>query len=92
MAQKGRGVVARSKGAPVTIETSVVPDPGPGEAVVKGQACGLCHTDLLYREGVRNERGPGRDIAALRAPLVCGLDQFDCRCFSQTDSACRFLS
>ena len=46
-----RGVVARSKGAPVTVETIVVPDPGPGEAVVRVQACGVCHTDLHYREG-----------------------------------------
>src|ERR687897_3586586 len=46
-----KGVVARSKGAPVTIETIVVPDPGPGEAVVDVQACGVCHTDLRYREG-----------------------------------------
>ncbi len=46
-----RGVVAHSKGAPVSIETIIVPDPGPGEAVVDVQACGVCHTDLHYREG-----------------------------------------
>jgi S-(hydroxymethyl)mycothiol dehydrogenase len=46
-----KGVVARSKGAPVSIETIVVPDPGPGEAIVDVQACGVCHTDLHYREG-----------------------------------------
>jgi S-(hydroxymethyl)mycothiol dehydrogenase len=51
MSQSVRGVVARSKGAPVTIETIVVPDPGPGEARVRVQACGVCHTDLHYREG-----------------------------------------
>src|SRR5215207_5814782 len=33
MAYEVRGVVARSKGAPVSIETIVVPDPGPGEGV-----------------------------------------------------------
>jgi S-(hydroxymethyl)mycothiol dehydrogenase len=49
--QEVRGVVARSKGAPVTVETIVIPDPGPGEAVVAVQACGVCHTDLHYREG-----------------------------------------
>jgi S-(hydroxymethyl)mycothiol dehydrogenase len=43
--------VARAKGAPVTVDTIVVPDPGPGEALVKVQACGVCHTDLHYREG-----------------------------------------
>ncbi len=48
---KVRGVVAKSKGAPVSIETVLVPDPGPGEALVRVQACGVCHTDLHYREG-----------------------------------------
>ncbi|MEU3839509.1 S-(hydroxymethyl)mycothiol dehydrogenase [Streptomyces sp. NPDC028635] len=51
MAQQVRAVVARSKGAPVSLETIIVPDPGPGEAVVKIEACGVCHTDLHYREG-----------------------------------------
>ncbi|MEN9504660.1 MAG: hypothetical protein RI958_586 [Actinomycetota bacterium] len=58
MAQQVRGVVARGKGQPVTIETIVVPDPGPGEAVVTIQACGVCHTDLHYREGGINDDFP----------------------------------
>ncbi|GGN10956.1 S-(hydroxymethyl)mycothiol dehydrogenase [Streptomyces fuscichromogenes] len=51
MSQQVRAVVARSKGAPVSLETIIVPDPGPGEAVVRIEACGVCHTDLHYREG-----------------------------------------
>ncbi|MEU2426666.1 S-(hydroxymethyl)mycothiol dehydrogenase [Streptomyces sp. NPDC007851] len=51
MSQQVRGVVARGKGAPVGLETIVVPDPGPGEALVRVEACGVCHTDLHYREG-----------------------------------------
>src|SRR6476469_5964454 len=51
MAYEVRGVVAFCMDEPVTIETIVVPDPGPGEAVVDVQACGVCHTDLHYREG-----------------------------------------
>ncbi|MDT7536630.1 MAG: S-(hydroxymethyl)mycothiol dehydrogenase [Actinomycetota bacterium] len=58
MPQQVRGVVARSKGAPVTMETIVVPDPGPGEAVVRVEACGVCHTDLHYREGGINDDFP----------------------------------
>jgi S-(hydroxymethyl)mycothiol dehydrogenase len=46
-----RGVIAKGKGQPVTVETVIVPDPGPGEALVKVQACGVCHTDLHYKEG-----------------------------------------
>ncbi|MFJ5546566.1 S-(hydroxymethyl)mycothiol dehydrogenase [Streptomyces sp. NPDC093225] len=53
-----RGVIARSKGAPVEVTTIVVPDPGPGEALVKVQACGVCHTDLHYREGGINDEFP----------------------------------
>jgi len=53
-----RGVVARGKGAPVTVETVLVPDPGPGEALVQVQACGVCHTDLHYREGGINDDFP----------------------------------
>jgi S-(hydroxymethyl)mycothiol dehydrogenase len=58
VAHEVRGVVARGKGEPVTIETVVVPDPGPGEAVVEVQACGVCHTDLHYREGGINDDFP----------------------------------
>ncbi len=58
MPQNVRGVVARAKGEPVTIATIVVPDPGPGEAVVRIQACGVCHTDLHYREGGINDEFP----------------------------------
>ena len=58
MAHEVRGVIARGKGEPVTIETVVVPDPGPGEALVAVQACGVCHTDLHYREGGINDDFP----------------------------------
>jgi S-(hydroxymethyl)mycothiol dehydrogenase len=63
-----RGVVARSKGAPVTVETILVPDPGPGEALVRVQACGVCHTDLHYREG-----GIGDDFPYLLGHEAAGV-------------------
>ncbi len=56
--QQVQAVIARSKGAPVTVETINVPDPGPGEAIVTIQACGVCHTDLHYREGGINDDFP----------------------------------
>ncbi len=58
MASEVKGVVARAKGEPVSLETIVVPDPGPGEATVVVQACGVCHTDLHYREGGINDAFP----------------------------------
>jgi len=58
MSHRVRAVVARAKGEPVTIETIEVPDPGPGEVLVAVQACGVCHTDLHYREGAINDDFP----------------------------------
>jgi S-(hydroxymethyl)mycothiol dehydrogenase len=49
--QQVRGVVARAEGAPVSLELITVPDPGPSEVVVRVETCGVCHTDLHYREG-----------------------------------------
>src|SRR5256885_16914448 len=58
MTETGRGVIARAKGAPVEVVDVRVPDPGPGEARVTVQACGVCHTDLHYREGGINDAFP----------------------------------
>ncbi|MCT9093714.1 S-(hydroxymethyl)mycothiol dehydrogenase [Streptomyces sp. ASQP_92] len=58
MAQQVQGVIAPGKNQPLRVETIVVPDPGPGEAVVKIQACGVCHTDLHYKQGGINDDFP----------------------------------
>ncbi|MCX5610295.1 MULTISPECIES: S-(hydroxymethyl)mycothiol dehydrogenase [unclassified Streptomyces] len=58
MPHEVRAVVAVKKGAPVEVQTIVVPDPGPGEVLVSVQACGVCHTDLHYREGAVNDDFP----------------------------------
>jgi S-(hydroxymethyl)mycothiol dehydrogenase len=47
-----------AKNQPVTTTTVLVPDPGPGEALVRVQACGVCHTDLHYREGAITDEFP----------------------------------
>ena len=75
--QQVRGVVARAKGSAVSVETINVPDPGPGEAVVKVQACGVCHTDLHYREGGINDEFPfllGHEAAGLVEAVGEGVD------------------
>ena len=74
--QQVKGVVARAKGAPVTLETIVIPDPGPGEAVVRIQACGVCHTDLHYREGGINDDFPfllGHEAAGIVESVGAGV-------------------
>lgn len=58
MSSEVRAVVSLEKGSPVRLETISVPDPGPGEALVAVKACGVCHTDLHYREGAINDEFP----------------------------------
>src|SRR5262245_61920662 len=58
MAQTVRGVISRKKGEPVEVVDVVIPDPGPGEVVVEIIACGVCHTDLTYRDGGINDEFP----------------------------------
>ena len=76
MSQTVRGVIARSKGKPVELVDIVVPDPGPGEVVVAVQACGVCHTDLTYREGGINDEFPfmlGHEAAGVVETIGAGV-------------------
>jgi S-(hydroxymethyl)mycothiol dehydrogenase len=83
MAHRVTAVIAREKDAPVTTEEIVVPDPGPGEALVRVQACGVCHTDLHYREGGIGDDFPyllGHEAAGVVeavGPGVTGLSEGD---------------
>ncbi|MBA6434213.1 MULTISPECIES: S-(hydroxymethyl)mycothiol dehydrogenase [Streptomyces] len=58
MPQEARAVVAVKKGAPVEVVPVLVPEPGPGEVLVGVQACGVCHTDLHYRDGAIGDEFP----------------------------------
>src|SRR3954469_19965180 len=76
MPHEVRGVVALSKKEPVSVETVVVPDPGLGEVVVDVQACGVCHTDLHYREGGITDDFPfllGHEAAGVVAQIGEGV-------------------
>src|SRR5690606_11434036 len=77
MPQQVRGVIARSEGAPVELTDIVIPDPGPGEVVVAVAACGVCHTDLTYRDGGINDEFPfllGHEAAGTVESVGEGVD------------------
>ena len=77
VSQKVRGVVAMAKDAPVTIETIVIPDPGPGEAVVDIKTCGVCHTDLHYQQGGIGDEYPyllGHEATGVVSAIGEGVD------------------
>ncbi|RCW40742.1 S-(hydroxymethyl)mycothiol dehydrogenase [Halopolyspora algeriensis] len=74
---EARAAVAMAKGEPVEVTTIHVPDPGPGEAVVRVQACGVCHTDLHYREGGINDEFPfllGHEAAGVVESVGAGVE------------------
>ena len=80
MPQEVRGVVSHKKGDAVAVETIVIPDPGPGEAVVQVQACGVCHTDLHYREGGINDDFPfllGHEAAGVVEAVGDGVEDVE---------------
>ncbi len=77
MPHETRDVIAGGKGEPVRLETIVVPDPGPGEVLVRVQASGVCHTDLHYREGAINDDFPfllGHEAAGTIEAVGEGVD------------------
>jgi len=78
MAHQVQAVIAAAKNEPVRIETIRVPDPGPGEALVDIQACGVCHTDLHYREGGINDEFPfllGHEAAGIVSDVGPGVTE-----------------
>lgn len=73
-------MVAKAKGEPVTVETITIPDPGPGEVVVDVKACGVCHTDLHYREGAINDEFPfllGHEAAGIVSEVGEGVTEVE---------------
>ncbi|WP_306316892.1 MULTISPECIES: S-(hydroxymethyl)mycothiol dehydrogenase [unclassified Streptomyces] len=78
MSQQVRGVVVTAKDAPAEVTTIVVPDPGPGEAVVRIEACGVCHTDLHYKQGGIGDEFPyllGHEAAGVVESVGAGVDE-----------------
>ncbi|WP_313025620.1 alcohol dehydrogenase AdhP [Pseudomonas lopnurensis] len=51
MTQTMKAAVVHAFGEPLRIEEVKVPLPGPGQILVKIEACGVCHTDLHAAEG-----------------------------------------
>ena len=73
MPHKVQAVVVRAMNGPLSLETILVPDPGPGEALVDILTCGVCHTDLHYQKGGISDNYPfllGHEATGVVAELV----------------------
>ena len=77
MPHQVNGIIAAAKGGAVKIQSILVPDPGPGEALIRVKACGVCHTDLHYREGAINDEFPfllGHEASGTVESVGAGVD------------------
>ena len=73
-----KAAVVRAFGKPLAIEEIPVPEPGPGEVLVKVIACGVCHTDLHAVDGdwpvkPRLPFVPGHEITGVVSALGPGV-------------------
>jgi propanol-preferring alcohol dehydrogenase len=51
MPSKMKAAVVEQFGKPLVLKELDIPTPGPGQVLVKTEACGVCHTDLHARNG-----------------------------------------
>ncbi len=72
-----RVMVVKEQGGALELEERDVPTPGPGEALVKVEACGVCHSDMFAKEGaypgVSFPVVPGHEVAGRVAALGDGV-------------------
>jgi D-arabinose 1-dehydrogenase-like Zn-dependent alcohol dehydrogenase len=66
--------------APLEIVERPVPNPGPGWVRIKVQACGICHSDSLIKEGawpgIEYPRVPGHEVAGVIDAVGSGVPGF----------------
>jgi len=78
MIVQAQAVIVRAAGTPGQVEEMIVDDPGPGEVLVRIEASGVCHTDLMYRNGDVDDRFPyllgheGAGVVEKAGPGVSG--------------------
>src|SRR6185369_12827165 len=56
-------------GAGFEVVQREIPEPGPGQVRIRVQACGVCHSDVITKEGqlpgISYPRVPGHEVAGV---------------------------
>ena len=64
-------------GADFEIVEREIPEPGAGQVRIKVQACGVCHSDVLTKEGawpgIQYPRAPGHEVAGIIDAVGAGV-------------------
>ncbi|RKH64394.1 alcohol dehydrogenase [Corallococcus aberystwythensis] len=65
MARKMKAVQVPKAGGPLEVVEREVPEPGPGQVRLAVEACGVCHSDAITKEGwmpIQYPRVPGHEV------------------------------
>lgn len=77
---KMKAVQVPKAGGDFEIVEREIPQPGPGHVRIRVQACGVCHSDVLTKEGawpgITYPRVPGHEIAGVIDELGSGVTQW----------------
>ncbi|OYD64760.1 UNVERIFIED_ORG: alcohol dehydrogenase/propanol-preferring alcohol dehydrogenase [Burkholderia sp. CF145] len=76
--RKMRAVQVSGPGGALELVERDVPAPGAGQVLIKVQACGICHSDSLTKEGqwpgLQYPRVPGHEVAGVIDTLGAGVE------------------
>jgi len=77
MANAMRAAQVKGAHGPIELAEREIPEPGPGQVRVRVEACGVCHSDVLTKEGLlpgmSYPRVPGHEIAGVVDALGAGI-------------------
>jgi D-arabinose 1-dehydrogenase-like Zn-dependent alcohol dehydrogenase len=77
---KMKAVQVRKAGADFEIVEREIPQPGPGHVRIRVQACGVCHSDVVTKEGlfpgITYPRVPGHEVAGVIDEIGVGVAQW----------------
>ncbi|CAM4037311.1 alcohol dehydrogenase [Corallococcus exiguus] len=65
MARTMKSVQVKKAGGPLEIVERAIPEPGPGQVRIAVEACGVCHSDAITKEGwmpIQYPRVPGHEV------------------------------
>ena len=75
-----KAVQVGKKGGPFEVVEKEIPQPGPGQVRLRVEACGICHSDLVVKEGfwpgITYPRSPGHEIAGRIDAVGAGATQW----------------
>jgi D-arabinose 1-dehydrogenase-like Zn-dependent alcohol dehydrogenase len=77
---KMRAVQVSAPGAPLEMVERDIPNPGPGYVRIKVQACGICHSDSVTKDGlfpgIQYPRVPGHEVVGVIDAVAPGVPRW----------------